>query len=240
MGHDINKKDAQFDTVPRVETSASAGDKAGRKKENFDTVKQIRLSKDLFDRANAVFTRKGISFSEAVRLFLEQTASKKRLPFRAAGIPGYGAKGKTAEEEARFITDMLGIGDGGIEARLMKTIFGEYTSEDLSDDQLEEWAERTGLPHGMDPATLAELYDSGVFEKDPYSGSFDSVDTCTAGGNGCNNDCENCPRWPMAFMAKKENSRENLIKAFRRLYAASVKTAARMSDVPGIRNEEED
>ena len=219
MGHDFTRDRDQ----------AGTEGSAAKKKDTYDTVKQIRLSQDLFEKANAVFARKGLSFSEAVRLFLELTAQKKRLPFRASNLPGYGAREKAAEEEARFVTEMLGIGKGSVEKRLLHAIFGDGTSEDLTDAQLEEWAERTGLPGGMDPATLAELYDFGVFEKDPYRGSFDGIDNCDAGSEDCDYNCAKCAMWTTAFIAKKENARENLRKAFDRMYASSVDTASRMA-----------
>lgn len=233
MGHALIQKD------PRAENGIP--DAAGAKRGGYDTVKQVRLSQDLFDRANEVFIRKGLSFSEAVRLFLEQTAERKRLPFRPSVKPGRGMKSTDAEAEARFVTGMLGIGGGRAEDRLLHLIFGEETSEDLSDDQLEEWAERTGLPKNMDPATLAELYDLGVFEKNPYRGSFEdrACDDC----DGENTPgCGMCPKWPMTYAAKKENLTENLRKAFERLYASSVNTLAETVNGPGItdRKEKED
>lgn len=219
----------------------SAGSTAGTKRDGYNTVKQIRLSQDLFDRANAVFIKKGLSFSEAVRLFLEQTAERKRLPFRPSSGTGKGISASDAEAEARFVSNMLGLGNGNAEERLLHMIFGEEKAEDLSDEQLEEWAMRTGLPENMDPATLAELYDRGVFEKNPYRGSFEDTacDSCY-GENGFS--CDNCPKWPMTYAAKKENLRENLKKAFDRLYISSVNTLAGMAygpDVTGDREEED-
>ena len=212
---------------------------AGTKRDGYNTVKQIRLSQDLFDRANAVFIRKGLSFSEAVRLFLEQTAERKRLPLRPSSKAGRGISPSDAEAEARFVSGMLGLGNGNAEERLLHMIFGEESSEDLSDAQLEEWAMRTGLPENMDPATLAELYDRGVFEKNPYRGSFDDT-ACDSCDGEVGFSCDSCPKWPMTYAAKKENLRENLRKAFDRLYVSSVNTLADMAYGPDITDGKED
>ena len=195
------------------------------KKTNYDTVKQIRVSQELFEKANEVFSSKGLSFSEAVRMFLEQTAIKKRMPFRCESLPDWDETGKMAAEEANFVYDYLGINLNGetAEEKILRVIFGEgdETSEHMTDADLQLWAKRVGIDPDMDINTLADIYDSRILPHDPYEGEIKSPSACGTPGY-CSGHCPTCAYSSQLISVSLENAKRNLAKAFDKMLINST------------------
>ena len=132
-----------------------------------DTNRQIRLPSEMAEEADKVFQNLHITFSEAVRLFLDETIRRGKLPFR----PDKDAENQLMllrKKENSYVDRVLGTG-ASPEQRLLKAIFGSDSGAEMSDDQLKDWALACGLPvNKLSTSTLEELFDSGLFPKDMW------------------------------------------------------------------------
>ncbi len=139
------------------------------KKDTKNTIKQFRVSQDLMDDADKVFKKLNLTTSEAIRLFLTETAKKGKLPFRPAEDNEDQKIATMRKEEAEYVDEVLGIGRNSRIDRFIRGLYGQETSDDLSDGALKEWGLDSGLPRGLSTQTLAELFDSGLFSTNPWS-----------------------------------------------------------------------
>ena len=138
-----------------------------------NTVRQVRLPDELVSDVDAVFQELHISFSEGVRLFLTEVVKQQNLPFR----PSQDSEDnliKVREKENAYLDQILGTGLSA-EERLKRAIFGPENGSEMSDEQLKEWARNIGLPDTLSTSTLEELFDSGLFPQNAFSGGV-SVD----------------------------------------------------------------
>ena len=138
-----------------------------------NTVRQVRLPDELVSDVDAVFQELHISFSEGVRLFLTEVVKQQKLPFR----PSQDSEDnliKVREKENAYLDQILGTGLSA-EERLKRAIFGPENGSEMSDEQLKEWARNIGLPDTLSTSTLEELFDSGLFPQNAFSGGV-SVD----------------------------------------------------------------
>lgn len=171
-----------------------------------DTNRSIRLPEDLAEKAKAVLDGCGLTFSEAVRMFLNETVKAGKLPFRPSQ-EGTDAKllAMRKREEA-FVGCILGKNDGA-EERLLKAIFGQEKATDMTDDQLRDWANMTGLPKTLSITTIEDLFDSGLFARNPWSGNL-SVDI----------DEDDPAFLSLLTMTQTHNIQTNLESTFKRIH----------------------
>ena len=138
-----------------------------------NTVRQVRLPDELVSDVDAVFQNLHISFSEGVRLFLTEVVKQQKLPFR----PSQGSEDnliEAREKENAYLDQILGTGLSA-EERLKRAIFGPENGAEMSDEQLKDWASGVGLPDSLSASTLEELFDSGLFPQNAFTGDV-SVD----------------------------------------------------------------
>ena len=136
-----------------------------------DTVRQVRLPSSLANDAEAVFEKLNITFSEAVRLFLAETAAKGKLPFRPEEKTGGDLLAMRKTEEA-YIDRILGTGKSA-EERLKDAIFGPRSGKDMHDEDLRSWGRDIGLGETLSVSALEELYDTGIFPHSVVTGDID-------------------------------------------------------------------
>ena len=137
-----------------------------------DTVRQIRLPSSLANAADEVFENLNITFSEAVRMFLSETVAKGKLPFRPEEEAGGDLLAMRKAEED-YVDRVLGTSGKPAKDRLLEAIFGERDGKDVPDEELRDWARDVGLGEKFSISCLEELYDSGIFPKNVFSGDID-------------------------------------------------------------------
>lgn len=116
------------------------------------SVRQVRIGKDLLAQADEILKEHDTNFSEVVRMLMQEIVDTGEVP--SIVLPH----------------------DDSISAveRLFTAIFGPQDAKHMDSKQLREWANKTGLPSLSTP-TLAELFDSGLFSKDPYEGEYTAL-----------------------------------------------------------------
>lgn len=138
-------------------------------------VKSIRVQQELLDRANVVFAEEGLSFSEAIRVFLAKVVDAGRIP-RILNDEEISKKADAAKKRTAYIDDALNAviphyDDDRPSAadRILNAIFGRSgNSDDVSDEDLLDWGRQYGFSDKLSPAALAELYDCGDYSNDPW------------------------------------------------------------------------
>ena len=145
-----------------------------KKKTVNDTQRQIRLPSELSQAVDEVLEKLNLSFSEAVRIFLDEMVKTGKLPFRPTMSEE--AKDKIAQrkKESDYVDSILGINKRTAEERLLQTLFDEVPGDAMSDGQLLEWGKDTGLPSGLTISTLEDLYNSGLFARHPWWGGINA------------------------------------------------------------------
>lgn len=178
------------------------------KKELKSEVRQVRLPEKLSNDVDLVLQQMNMSFSEAVRIFLMEMVKEGRMPFRPNPDEKTGRMVENAKMEDEFLKDALGISTTSAEERLLKAIFGETSGRDMSSEQLRDWAEMTGLPANLRIGTLEDLYDSGLFAIDPWSGSLEY-----------RGHVDDSDKWTVMLMLQEQtgNIRANLEETFRKM-----------------------
>lgn len=188
-------------------------------------VKSFRVNEGLFNQANEIIKAEGFAFSEVVRLLLEATIKEGRIP-RSLSTKEMEETMDAAQNRNAYIDHLLDSvlpyssesqSKYTAENNLLRSIFGEEDeSKYKSNAELRKWADQWGLPDNLSVATLAELYDCGLFSKNPWlDGSFDCDEIFHE---------DLSMMTVMELMTKKENLEENLEKMKHDLYVRAVKT----------------
>ena len=116
------------------------------------SVRQVRIGKDLLAKADEILKENNTNFSEVVRMLMQEIVDSGTVP-----------------------TIVVPHGDDiSAEERLFHAIFGTPDVKYMNDEQLKDWGAKIGLPP-LSTATLAELFDSGLFPKDPYDGDYTAL-----------------------------------------------------------------
>lgn len=206
-------------------------------------VKSFRISSEQFEKANEIFRKEGFSFSEVIRLVCDATIREGRIP---RGLSTKEIEPKLDSSQARenyidSILQMAGIvpekmRNLTVEERLLKTIFHEdQDSSEMSNSEIREWGEKWGLPDNLSVATLAELRDSEVLPRDPWTGAYDAniMPAKHCGLNEVDEDLRNA----MVVMEFENNLRDNLEQAKRKLEIKAVKY---LMELDNVNEEKED
>lgn len=192
-------------------------------------VKSFRVSEEQFEKVNEIFRKEGFSVSEVIRLLFDATVREGRIP---RGLSTKEMESKLDASQAREcyidgILQMAGIVPENQrnltpKERLLKTLFNEKSgSGEMSNGELREWAEKSGLPDTLSVAALAELYDCGLFPKDIWSGAYDAdIDPVTYPGSG---ESDEDLKSAMIVMECRDNIRDNLEQIKRTLETGAVK-----------------
>lgn len=142
-------------------------------------VKSFRTTEEQFSQANEIFRKEGFSFSEVIRLLFEATIRDGRIP-RSLSTRDMESAADTAQRRDNYVNRILDMvvpdkSDGHItaEERLLNTIFGKPESaNDMTNEDLRDWACKWGLPDNLSVATLADLHDCGLFKENPWFGDY--------------------------------------------------------------------
>lgn len=143
-------------------------------------VKSFRTTEEQFSQANEIFRKEGFSFSEVIRLLFEATIREGRIP-RSLSTRDMESAADTAQRRENYVNRVLDMvapdkSDGHItaEERLLNCIFGKPESaNDMTNENLRDWAGKWGLPDNLSVATLADLHDCGLFKENPWFGDYD-------------------------------------------------------------------
>lgn len=143
-------------------------------------VKSFRTTEEQFSQASEIFRKEGFSFSEVIRLLFEATIREGRIP-RSLSTRDMESAADTAQRRENYVNRILDMvipdkSDGHItaEERLLNTIFGRPESaNDMTNENLRDWAAKWGLPENLSIATLADLHDCGLFKENPWFGDYD-------------------------------------------------------------------
>ena len=144
---------------------------AAKEKQANDATRTMRMPTALLEQSDETFAKLGLSFSEAVRMFLEETVKAGKLPFRPTPDNTERKKAVMRSREEAYLNGILDPNRTMLES-LFKECMPE-SSKELTDENLRDWGIRSGLPKSLSLTTLAELYDSKLFAKEPWSGDLD-------------------------------------------------------------------
>lgn len=143
-------------------------------------VKSFRVPESMFEQANEIFKKEGFSASEVIRVLFGATIREGRIP-RGLATREMESQSDAAKIRKEYMDSILaraipGIDGKSAEDRLLECIFGrEETVSEMSNASLRDWASRWGLPDTLSVATLADLYESGMFGRDPWGGVYDGM-----------------------------------------------------------------
>lgn len=143
-------------------------------------VKSFRVPESIFEQANEIFKKEGFSASEVIRVLFNATIREGRIP-RGLATREMESQSDAAKIRKEYMDSILaravpGIDGKSAEDRLLECIFGrEETVSEMSNASLRDWASRWGLPDTLSVATLADLYESGIFGRDPWGGVYDGM-----------------------------------------------------------------
>lgn len=143
-------------------------------------VKSFRVPESMFEQANEIFKKEGFSASEVIRVLFNATIREGRIP-RGLATREMESQSDAAKIRKEYMDNILaravpGIDGKSAEDRLLECIFGrEETVSEMSNASIRDWASRWGLPDTLSVATLADLYESGMFGRDPWGGVYDGM-----------------------------------------------------------------
>lgn len=143
-------------------------------------VKSFRVPESMFEQANEIFKKEGFSASEVIRVLFNATIREGRIP-RGLATREMESQSDAAKIRKEYMDNILaravpGIDGKSAEDRLLECIFGrEETVSEMSNASIRDWASRWGLPDTLSVATLADLYGSGMFGRDPWGGVYDGM-----------------------------------------------------------------
>ena len=143
-------------------------------------VKSFRVPESMFEQANEIFKKEGFSLSEVIRVLFQATIREGRVP-RGMSTREMETQSDAAKVREDYMNDMLttaipSLNKNSIENRILDAIFGkEQAVSEMSNADLREWASTWGLPDTLSIATLADLYESEMFEEDPWGGIYDAA-----------------------------------------------------------------
>jgi len=207
-------------------------------------VKSFRISGDQFERANEIFKKEGFSLSEVIRLVCDATIREGRIP-RGLSTKEMESKLDNSQNRENFIDGVLSMAgvvpkkqrDMTTEQRLLKALFNEPAdASDLSNEDLREWAQKWGLPDNLSIGVIAELYDCGLFKKDPWEGIYDSniAPASRPGSNKIDAQLQDA----MVTMECQNNITDNLEQIKRQMHAKAVKYLMEYNNVSTDAEEE--
>lgn len=142
-------------------------------------VKSFRTTEEQFEQANEIFRKEGFNFSEVIRLLFDATIKEGRIP-RGLSTRDMEDQLDAAKQRDDYIGSILNMAIpnfnenyASAEEKLLSCIFGkEQDACNMSNAELRDWADKWGLPDNLSIATLADLYDCGLFVKDPWFGDY--------------------------------------------------------------------
>ena len=143
---------------------------AAKEKQSNDATRTMRMPSSLLEQSDALFAKLGLSFSEAVRMFLEEAVKTGKIPFRPMAENTVRKKALMREREEDYLDSILNRNKTLLD-RLFSSFMPESSGE-MSDEGLRDWGNRSGFPKTISLTTLAELYDSKLFAQEPWSGEL--------------------------------------------------------------------
>ena len=192
-------------------------------------VKSFRISEEQFERANEIFKKEGFSLSEVIRLVCDATIREGRIP-RGLSTKEMEPKLDASQVRENYIDGILKMAgivpqnERGLspEERLLKNLFHEKeTAGEMSNGELREWAEKSGLPDTLSAATLAELHDSGFLPKDIWDGDYKAnIEPVKHPGS---NELDEDLQTAMLIMNYQNNIKDNLDQMKRKMELKAIK-----------------
>lgn len=143
-------------------------------------VKSFRVPESMFDQVNDILKKEGFSLSEVIRILFQAMIREGRIPrglsTREIEVQSDAAKMRTDYMQSILNKAIPDLDGKSMENRLLECIFGkDETASEMSNASLRDWAATWGLPDTLSVATLADLYESGMFGKNPWDGVYDAV-----------------------------------------------------------------